>query len=138
MNNSKNTINLSIFVVLKFTLLFTDFTLVAEERECATIDYEKGKVADITDCYNACENKASMFIFGRSGSSECDADGSCSCFCETTANDEGTCTHAYNGAYNLYRINVRTPSKVPSVFIERIKYNLSPISGCIYLQSNLK
>ena len=56
-----------------------------------------------------------MFIFGRAGGERCYDDGTCRCYCETTASDEGTCEHTDHEHYDLYRINVRTPSKNPSV-----------------------
>ena len=67
--------------------------------ECDGPETSKEKFSDIDGCANACRGIASMFIFQRND--YCTSSG-CKCFCEHTANSDGTCATTMIDSYNLY------------------------------------
>ena len=91
--------------------------LVAPKKRCEKPSFYDndndvvGDVDDISKCYHACKNKASMFVFGRVGGQECTANGRCVCRCEMTASENKTCEQTDDDAFDLYRINNGIQSK---------------------------
>ena len=86
-----------------FFICLDHFKLVAERNECPDAEIRQGYLKDITQCYERCIGKSSMFLFGRSGSSRCNKTGYCSCFCESAASQIGTCKQQFKFEYNLYK-----------------------------------
>ena len=79
--------------------------MVGEKKECKGKDVDQGQKDSLEDCAKACIGKASMFIFGTNdfGVDRCDGE-SCQCFCETSANADGTCNMVENKGYRLYKL----------------------------------
>ena len=83
---------------------FVEWSLVGERQECGDAELFKGEMDSIGECAEACKDVAKMFIFGTNdfGNNRCYEDG-CNCFCETSAEDNGTCNIVQNDGYRLYK-----------------------------------
>lgn len=81
--------------------------LVANKKECNGAETFKGYVATVEDCGRECRGLSSMFVFGTNhyGQTKCNSKG-CRCYCETSANDDGTCTMVDHNGYRLYKYGV--------------------------------
>ena len=83
-----------------------------EKKECGGKEESKGKLDSLQECADACYGVASMFIFGTNdfGKDRCESNGKqCDCYCETSANDDGTCDITDHDGFRLYKYG--TPSK---------------------------
>ena len=87
------------------TFLITEFTLEAERKECVSTGFLGGRFYDVGDCYLACKDNSTIFLFGRSDGVTCDGNGKCNCHCEVGASKDGTCAYKDNDRYNLYRVS---------------------------------
>ena len=74
--------------------------LALEKTECTGSEITKGKYSKIDSCANECRGLASMFIFKRNDDN---SDGLFHCYCETSANSDGTCRTQTVNDYNLYK-----------------------------------
>ena len=82
----------------------TNWILVAENQECIGSDIYKPLQpnAEIQDCATGCEGVSSMFTFqGQSGEVS-------RCFCQTSANADGTCATRDLPDYDLYQYGIIT------------------------------
>jgi hypothetical protein len=81
--------------------------LVAGKTECGGSEVGKGKLPSVDDCASKCEGVASMFAFGTNdfGTDRCNDEG-CSCYCETSATEEGTCEREDHNGYRLYKYGI--------------------------------
>ena len=81
--------------------------LVEEKTECSGSEVSKGKLSSIDDCALKCKGEASMFAFGTNDFLEnrCNEEG-CSCYCETSATEEGTCEKVDHNGYRLYKYGI--------------------------------
>ena len=81
-----------------------EFTLVGEKKECSGSEKDVGKLHSVDTCGSMCKGLASMFAFGTNdfGTNRCNSDG-CSCLCETSAADQGTCDIVGHNGYRLYK-----------------------------------
>ena len=70
--------------------------------ECDGAEISKGRFSNIVECSLACKGVSTMFIYG--SGSKCNKDG-CTCWCETSALSNGTCTYTPIPNYNLYTHN---------------------------------
>ena len=87
--------------------IIVGWTLVAEKKECSGSEVYQGRLHSIEACVSVCRGVASMFIFGTndsgySGWNRCNIDG-CTCYCETSAKDEGTCNMISTQSTRLYK-----------------------------------
>ena len=82
-----------------------EFTLVAERKECGGSEKFKGRFFTVEECALKCNEIASMFIFGTNnfGQRRCNKKKGCKCYCETSANDNGSCTEKNHKGYRLYK-----------------------------------
>ena len=101
--------------------------LVANKKECNGSEilfdiFNQDAKKSISDCANECRDKASMFIFGTNefGNDRCSENG-CSCSCETSAAQDGTCNMVSHDGYQLYK------------FMEQGRYLLWNMNLNIYL-----
>ena len=78
--------------------------LVSEKRECGGSEIHAGTLATVDKCANSCNGKSSMFAFGTNdyGTVRCGETG-CSCYCETAASSEGTCSENSHPGFRLYK-----------------------------------
>ena len=85
---------------------FLEWSLVGEEEECGDDEIYVGRKETIGGCATACHGRSSMFIFGTNdfGEDRCNGDG-CTCFCESSAENNGTCSTMLNKGYRLYRFD---------------------------------
>ena len=86
--------------------------LVQEQKECGGSEVSKGRLDSLLECADACYGVASMFIFGTNdfGDPRCEDNGKqCKCFCEDSANVDGTCDTIDHNGYRLYKYT--EPSK---------------------------
>ena len=62
-----------------------------------------GAYTDLGGCAEACKGISSMFAYGTNdfGTNRCYDDG-CSCLCETSATEKGTCDRIDHNGYRLY------------------------------------
>ena len=81
-------------------LSVSDWALAMEKKECDGSEIKKGKYSNIDSCANECRGLASMFIFERNDDG---VNGLFQCYCETSANYDGTCKTKGVGDYNLYK-----------------------------------
>ena len=82
------------------------YALVKEESACTNGgDVLVGQLS-IEECSDECKNKATMFVFGRAGTSECDGL-MCNCYCPINTFPNGSCVPRSLSTYNLYKINVK-------------------------------
>ena len=89
---------------MSYMLSFSGWLLASEKKECGGSEVFKGKYAeeDFRSCANACSGIASMFLFQRREYCQRDVNGHCECFCETSANSDGTCHTKSADFHNLY------------------------------------
>ena len=89
-----------------YELFFSDWSLVAEKKECGGSETNMGWKRTVADCANACRGKASMFTYGTNdfGTNKCLLPcRGCKCFCET-ASSSGTCNEELNhDGFRLYK-----------------------------------
>ena len=71
------------------------YELVAHNKECDGSEIRSGSFGSVSECYNSCKSLASMFIFPSSVGS---------CYCETSATNDGTCNMKDIYGYGLYKI----------------------------------
>ena len=78
--------------------------MVAERKECGGAELWMGRLPSIEACVAKCRGVASMFAFGTNdfGWNSCYND-ECTCYCETSAKDDGTCNLISNSGYRLYK-----------------------------------
>ena len=83
---------------------FLEWSLVGEEEECDDDEIYVGRKETVDGCVTACFGRSSMFIFGTNdfGGDRCNGNG-CKCFCESSAENNGTCGTVTNKGYRLYR-----------------------------------
>ena len=81
--------------------------MFAERKECDSTEIFKGKLPSVDNCASQCKGVASMFIFGTNdyGTDRCNDDG-CSCYCETSATEEGTCNRKNHNGFRLYKFGI--------------------------------
>ena len=81
-----------------------EFSLVAEKKECSGSETHKGRFVTVEECALSCKEVASMFIFGTNnfGTTRCNTNG-CKCYCETSAQDDGSCNVINHNGYLLYK-----------------------------------
>ena len=65
--------------------------------ECSGSEESKGSLTSVDDCASQCKGVASMFIVSMN---------SYSCYCETSATEEGTCETQSIDGYRLYKYGV--------------------------------
>ena len=84
--------------------LILAWLLVSEKRECGGSEIHAGALATVDKCANSCNGKSSMFAFGTNdyGTVRCGETG-CSCYCETAASSEGTCSEGFHLGFRLYK-----------------------------------
>ena len=103
---SKKLIIISKTVNFAYELFFSDWSLVAEKKECGGSETNMGWKRTVADCANACRGKASMFTYGTNdfGTNKCLLPcRGCKCFCET-ASSSGTCNEELNhDGFRLYK-----------------------------------
>jgi len=78
--------------------------LVSEKRECGGSEIWAGHLATVDECAKSCYGRSSMFAFGTNdyGMERC-WEGGCSCYCETAASSEGTCSEGFHLGFRLYK-----------------------------------
>ena len=78
--------------------------LVEDKTECGGEEISKGRQPSVKDCAIQCEGVASMFVLGTNdyGTIRCNDNG-CKCFCETSANTDGSCDQVDHKGYRLYK-----------------------------------
>ena len=86
------------------TTFFLAYTLVKERSGCKNGGGVLMGKLPIGDCCNICKTKASMFVFGRRRSSQCDGI-RCLCYCSVNASPNGSCVPRPLSTFDLYRIN---------------------------------
>ena len=69
--------------------------------ECTGTEIYQDIISSIENCAGICSRLATMFLYGTN--SETCTDEGCKCWCETSAEYEGTCTTKSNTNFNLYR-----------------------------------
>ena len=81
----------------------------AGEKECGGSEVSKGTSPSVDDCASQCKGVASMFALGTNDylTNRCYS-GGCTCLCETSANEEGTCTRVNHKGYRLYKYSIPT------------------------------
>ena len=98
-----------------------DFTKVADAQECTSKEIIK-HAATLDDCAKSCEGVSSMFAYGTNdyGKTRCYKNRTCTCLCETLADQNGTCTQISHNGYRLYRYLENGKLKQPNTFIKDI------------------
>ena len=81
--------------------------MLEAKKECSGSEISKGKLPSVDDCASQCEGVASMFAFGTNDylTNRCNNDG-CSCYCETSATEDGTCNSVNHNGYRLYKYGI--------------------------------
>ena len=84
-----------------------EFELMANKTECVAlrdVEQSQGKKLDAVECANACHRLSSLFVYGRTSTSACDAVYGCECYCESSTDENGECLETrVNNDYDLYR-----------------------------------
>ena len=82
---------------------------MSEKKECSGSEESMGRFLVVDECASSCKGISSMFAFGTNdfGTNRCYDDG-CSCLCETSATEEGTCDSVNHNGYILYKYKMTT------------------------------
>ena len=91
------------FCKILITIL-DDWHLVSDNSECSGSEEGQGKFETIFECAEKCQGVSSMFAFGTNdyGTIRCE-NGKCSCFCETAATIDGSCSIVSHSGFRLYK-----------------------------------
>ena len=103
MSNQSINSNLQL-CTFKICFLTLEWLLVSEKKECGGSEFHIGALSTIDECSKSCYGRSSMFAFGTNdyGTIRCWENG-CSCYCETAASSEGTCSQSNHNGYRLYK-----------------------------------
>ena len=85
-------------------LIFLEFLLVSNKHECDGSSEYACLQPSLEACAIACQNRSSMFLYGRAerGTERCYGS-KCRCYCEIHASKEGSCTTIAHSGYDLYK-----------------------------------
>ena len=99
-----NTLTLQLYYIF-----IIEWGLVAEKKECSGSEIHIAALHVVDECASRCKGVASMFVFGTNdyGEARCWDEG-CSCYCETSATEEGTCSTVNHRGYRLYKYGITT------------------------------
>ena len=90
--------------VISIYLLFIEWFLVGDKKECSGSYMDMGYISTIGECAEICKEHASMFAFGTSdyGVPRCSSAG-CKCVCETATANGGACYEVTHNGYRLFK-----------------------------------
>lgn len=109
-------VSLLVILTSVYTNALAGWSLVAENKECGGSQLYKGKQHSVEACGTVCRGVASMFIFGTNDFGLvdwCNNQG-CTCYCETSATDPGTCDIIHSNGYRLYKYTSGCGDQLPS------------------------
>ena len=72
--------------------------------ECSGSETRNKGVSTVDECSKICKGQSSMFAYGTNdyGNERCTSTG-CTCYCETAASMDGTCSQRSHTGYRLYK-----------------------------------
>ena len=92
-------------MIIIFIPIVPDWLLVGNKKECTGSEEHKGYLSSIAKCAAKCKGVAPMFIFGTKdyGDDNLCHKNRCLCYCETSANSDGTCQQRDLKGFRLYK-----------------------------------
>ena len=107
------------FIIIHFRYILADWFLFGEQMECHGIEFYRGHYFEVWQCAESCRGISSRFAFGTNdgGVKKCTENG-CPCFCETAAENDGSCMTMDSNGYNSYKFGYPTSGKNKSRFLK--------------------